>query len=178
MNNRILLTSLLITVVSFKLFSQLGVTPTLAATNVPEASQYGVLYQLDIPTDGNFSNLAAINYNINNSSQSVNYTRVAYFFQLDNKWVWVSMNKFNTTGTYTTNAHLGIPNAPANFLWQKVVTNMNVSSSLGSGVTAKTGISGNIEMWSECYGPGLSPGLVAAGVGGNSGTYDFNDTYS
>ena len=97
MKNRILFTSLFITIITFKLFSQLGVTPTLATTNVPEASQYGVLYQLDLPTNGSFSNLAAITYSIDNSSQSLNYTRVAYLLQLDNKWVWVSMNKFNTT---------------------------------------------------------------------------------
>ena len=72
MKNRILFTSLFITIITFKLFSQLGVTPTLAATNVPESSQYGVLYQVDLNASGAFSNLNAVNYAINNSTQALN----------------------------------------------------------------------------------------------------------
>jgi propanediol utilization protein len=166
MKNRILFTSLFITIITFKLFSQLGVTPTLATSNVPEASQYGVLYQLDLPTNGSFNNLAAITYSIDNSSQSLNYTRVAYLLQLDNKWVWVSMNKFNTT-----NAQLGLPFNNSGIVFQQTVSAMNVYSSANAGVTNTTGINGNIEIWPDCYGQGL--GL--AGIGGNSGTYDFND---
>ena len=169
MKNRILFTSLFITIITFKLFSQLGVTPTLATTNVPEASQYGVLYQLDLPTNGSFSNLAAITYSIDNSSQSLNYTRVAYLLQLDNKWVWVSMNKFNTT-----NAQLGLPFNNSGIVFQQTVSAMNVYSSANAGVTNTTGINGNIEIWPDCYGQGL--GL--AGIGGNSGTFDFNDQIS
>ena len=167
MKNRILFTSLFITIITFKLFSQLGVTPTLAATNVPESSQYGVLYQVDLNASGAFSNLNAVNYAINNSNLALNYTRVAYFMQLDNKWVWVSMNRFNTT-----NAELGLPYNGSNIVWQQTVTAMNVYGSSNAGVTSTLNSSGNIEIWSDCY----VTNNMLSGIGGNSGNYDFNDT--
>lgn len=147
--------------------AQLPSSPTLATTNVPEASQYGVLYELSIPATANYSTLASVIYSVNNSGLTLNYNRVAYFLQLDNKWVWVSMNKFNTT-----NAQLGIPYANSGIIFQQTVTGMNVYSSAGAGVTNTTGITGNIEIWPDCYNTGVGLG----GIGGNGSNYDFNDT--
>lgn len=152
-----------------KFYAQLAPSPTLASANVSEASQYGVLYQLNIPVSANYSSLASVLYSIDNSSLTLNYTRIAYFLQLDNKWVWVSMNKFNTT-----NAQLGIPYANSGIIYQQVVTGMNVYSSVGAGVTNTTGISGNIEIWPDCY----STGAALGGVGGSGSVYDLNDTRS
>ena len=102
-NNAFILALLLIS--HFSSFAQLPSAPTLATSNVPEATQYGVLYQLDIPAGANFS--STIPYAINNAGLSgLVYNRVAYFLQLDSKWVWVSMDKFNTTGTYQKRAYL------------------------------------------------------------------------
>jgi hypothetical protein len=149
----------------FKSYAQLPSPPALATSNVSEAAQYGVMYQFNIPNDMNSG--AAITYAVNNSGLTgLNYNRVAYFMQLDAKWVWVSMNKFNTT-----NAQLRIPFAGTGLFFQQQVTGMNVFSSAGSGVTSATGINGNIEMWPNCYSPGLGLGSI----GGNSGNYDFND---
>ena len=150
-----------------KFNAQLSSSPTLAVSNVTEASQYGVLYQLNIPTSAVYSSLSSILYSINNSSLTLNYPRVAYFLQLDNKWVWVSMNAFNTT-----NAQLGVPFNNSGIIWQQTVSGMNVYSSVGAGVTNTTGINGNIEIWPDCY----STGAALGGIGGNGGTYDFNDT--
>jgi len=166
MKKNIFLTFLIILTSTVRMFSQLPVSPTLATSNVPEASQYGVLYQLDINASGAFSNLASVGYAVNNAAQSLNYTRVAYFMQLDNQWVWVSMNRFNTT-----NAELGLPHNGSNIVWQQTVTAMNVYGSTGAGVTNTLNSSGNIEMWSNCYG--TTNGL--AGIGGNTNNYDFND---
>ena len=152
-----------------KFYAQLAPSPTLASSNVSEASQYGVLYQLNIPVTANYSSLASVLYSIDNSSLTLNYTRIAYFLQLDNKWVWVSMNKFNTT-----NAQLGVPYANSGIIYQQVVTGMNVYSSVGAGVTNTTGISGNIEIWPDCY----STGAALGGVGGSASVYDLNDTRS
>jgi hypothetical protein len=151
-----------------KMYSQLPLPPVLATSNVPEASQYGVMYKLDIPNNGNFS--SALTYAIDNSALAgLSYNRVAYFMQLDSKWVWVSMNKFNTT-----NAQLGIPYANSGIVFQQQVTGMNVYSSVGAGVTNTVNTNGNIEIWPDCY----SQGLGLAGIGGNGGTFDFNDTQS
>ncbi len=166
MKKNIFLTFLIILTSTVRMFSQLPVSPTLATSNVPEAAQYGVLYQLDINASGAFSNLASVGYAVNNAAQSLNYTRVAYFMQLDNQWVWVSMNRFNTT-----NAELGLPHNGSNIVWQQTVTAMNVYGSTGAGVTNTLNSSGNIEMWSNCYG--TTNGL--AGIGGNTNNYDFND---
>jgi hypothetical protein len=152
-----------------KFYSQLAPSPTLATTNVTEASQYGVLYQLDIPVSTNYANLGSILYSINNSSLNLNYSRIAYFLQLDSKWVWVSMNKFNSTNT-----ELGVPFNNSGIIWQQIVTGMNVYSSVGAGVTNTTGISGNIEIWPDCYNAGVGLG----GIGGSAANYDFNDTRS
>jgi len=148
----------------------LGTVPTLASTNVSEASQYGVVYELDIPTNANYNTKSAINYAVNNSGiTGLNFSRVAYFLQLDNKWVWVSMNKFSNKLT-----DYGVPYANSNIIWQQVVTGMNVYGSTGSNVTNATNINGNIEIWPDCY----STGLGLNGIGGNPNTYDFNDTRS
>ena len=167
MKKNIFLAFLIILTSTVRMFSQLPVSPTLATANVPEAAQYGVLYQLDINTSGAFSNLASVGYAVNNAAQSLNYTRVAYFLQLDNKWVWVSMNRFNAT-----NAELGIPYNGSNIAWQQTVTAMNVYGSAGAGVTSTLNSSGNIEMWHDCYGTGN----FLSGIGGNGGNYDFNDS--
>jgi len=151
-----------------KFYSQLSTPPLLATSNVTEASQYGVLYQLDIPNASNYTSLGSILYSINNSSLNINYARVAYFFQLDSKWVWVSMNNFSTT-----NAQLSVPYANSGIIWQQIVTGMNVYSSLGAGVTNTTGINGNIEIWPDCYDTPTGLG----GIGGNGGNYDFDDTH-
>jgi hypothetical protein len=146
--------------------AQLTLPPASITSNVPEASQYKVVYELDIP-----SNMNALSYVQNLSGTTgVNFTRVAYFMQLDSRWVWVSMNKFNSNLTL---AQLGIPfgNSPNSF--QQIVTGMNVLGSANSNVTNATNINGNVEIWSNCYGIQIAPGM--SGIGGNANIYDFND---
>ena len=149
----------------------LSAAPALALANIPEAAQYKLVYQLDIPQSSDYNN-TAVPYTINNSAASgISYNRVAYFMDLGSKWVWVSMDKFNSNLT-----QLGIPNAAFNNVaWQQAVSNMNVQGSAGSGVTNATGIPGNIEMWHDCYDRGAGLGTIPAG---NNGLYDFNDSHS
>ena len=151
-------------------FAYLTPPPSLATSNVPEANGYNVIYQLDIPLNSDYNN-NAIPYTVNNSAATGAYNRVAYFLDLGTKWVWVSMDKFNSTLT-----ELGIPNAAYNDVaWQRTVSNMNVTGSAGSGVTNATGIPGNIEMWHNCYG---SAAGLAGIPSGNNSLYDFNDNRS
>jgi len=161
------LTVLLLISTTLSFSQSLGTAPLLATSNVAEASQYGVVYELTIPANAAYSTDAAINYAINNSGLTgLNYTRVAYFMQLDTKWVWVSMNKFNTTL-----AELGIPAGNSSVAWKQVVTGMNVVGSANSNVTSATNINGNLEIWPQCYGTSAT----LAGIGGDNNTYDFND---
>ncbi|TCJ14349.1 HYR domain-containing protein [Flaviaesturariibacter flavus] len=145
-----------------------GNVPAAVLANVPEANQYNLVYALDIPADAAWSNSTAVPYAINNAAALAGqpFARVAYYMQLDNKWVWVSMDKF--TGNV---AQTGIPSV-GNTFFQQRVTNMNVFASANAGVTTGTGIStGNIEFWNNCYGTTNGLGLPGA----NSVKYDFDD---
>ena len=141
--------------------------PAAAITNVTEASDYNVVYKLDIPNTANWDSPSQIAYAVNNSAALANIPldRIAYYMVLDNKWVWVSMDAFTTDPST-----LGIPTGSSKF--QQTVSNMNVYSSSNAGVTNGLGITtGNIEMWADCY-IGTS-GL--AGIGGDNNNYDYND---
>jgi hypothetical protein len=143
---------------------QLTLPPSLITSNVPEASQYKVVYDLTIPTAS-----GTITYAQNNSNASgVVYNKVAYFMQLDTKWVWVSMDKFNANLTLS---QLAIPVLNSGIVFQQIVTGMNVTTSGNTGITNVTNGNGNIEFWPYCYG--TSNGL--SGIGGDISKYDFND---
>ena len=106
--------------------SGLTAVPSSIVSNVPEASSYGIVYQLDIPaTNANYAN-NAIAYTIDNASASnTNHTRVAYYMELDGDWVWVSMDDF-ASGNLTP---LGIPKGSTNnVVWDQTVSNMNIFS--------------------------------------------------
>jgi hypothetical protein len=143
---------------------QLTLPPSLITSNVPEASQYKVVYDLTIPTAS-----GTITYAQNNSNTSgVVYNKVAYFMQLDTKWLWVSMDKFNANLTL---AQLAIPVLNSGIVFQQIVTGMNVTTSGNTGISNVTNGNGNIEFWPYCYG--TSNGL--SGIGGDISKYDFND---
>jgi hypothetical protein len=144
--------------------AQLSLPPASITSNVPEASQYKVVYELNIP-----NNMTALSYAQNLSGSSgVTFNRVAYYMELDSKWVWVSMNKFNPSLSL---AHLGIPFGISSIFFQQIVSGMNVLGSSNSGVTNASNISGNIEIWPHCYGTNTGLG----GIGGNAGNYDLDD---
>ena len=111
------------------------------------------------------------NYTVNNSASIAagSFTRVAYFVELGPKWVWVSMDTFNTDDLL-----VGVPKAGTNIVQNgTVVTNIKVESSAGSGVTpiSTTGNSGIIEFWASNHnanGGGL--------FGSNNSFYDWKDS--
>jgi hypothetical protein len=161
--NLIQVITVLIVCISYT-FSQLTSVPSSITSLVPEASQYKVVYDLTIPTAS-----GTITYAQNNSNTSgVVYNKVAYFMQLDSKWVWVSMDKFNSSLTL---AQLAIPVLNSGIVFQQIVTGMNVTTSGNTGITNVTNGNGNIEFWPYCYG--TSNGL--SGIGGDISKYDFND---
>ncbi|RSK25244.1 LamG-like jellyroll fold domain-containing protein [Hymenobacter metallilatus] len=151
----------------------LPAAPALATSNVPEAGNYGVLYQLNIPNAASFNGLSSIPYAVNNSGVSIaRPARVAYFMELQSggvtKWVWASMDNFASTL-----AQLGMPNPTANNVaWNQNVSNLNVFASSNAGVTTGTSLgTGRLEMWTTDYQP-----TNASNVPGASGSlYDFGD---
>lgn len=142
--------------------------PASILANVPEAAQYKLVYQLNVPNAAQWSSQTQIPYTVNNAAAlaGASFNRVAYYMELDNgKWVWVSMDKFTSDPSL-----IGIPTGAT--VWQQKVNNMNVFASANAGVTTGTNIAtGNIELWSHCYNTTNGLGLPGA----NASTYDFDD---
>ena len=76
----------------------LAASPTDADvfTNVPEAADYQVLYELDIPLDANWSGSTPVAYAVDNSATALPFDRVAYYMELvapggNSRWVYASM---------------------------------------------------------------------------------------
>jgi hypothetical protein len=150
----------------------LPAAPAVALAAVPEAANYGILYQLDAPTVASF-NGAAVPYGIDNSAAALNRPgRVAYFVELSdgatNKWVWTSMDNFASTLT-----GLGLPNPAANNIsLHQNVNNLAVYASPNAGVATGTGLgAGRIEMYYSDYAPANGDNVPGA----DGSTYDFGD---
>ncbi|GAA4313104.1 hypothetical protein GCM10023183_32480 [Nibribacter koreensis] len=142
--------------------------PANLLSNVSEASNFNLAYTLNIPDRADFNSPSDILYAVNNAAalQGKTITRIAYALELDNKWVWVSMDAFSQNVS-----QLGVPTGATGF--QQKVNNLNVFASSNAGVTTGTGITtGNIEIWSNCYGTGNATALPGA----NAGIYDFDDS--
>ncbi|MDB9961530.1 HYR domain-containing protein [Oceanihabitans sp.] len=141
--------------------------PALALSNIPEAANYNLVYELNIPNGVNWDANSQVSYAVNNAAALTNipFTRVAYMMELDNKWVWVSFDEI--TQDYN---QIGIP---ADYVKQQAVSNMNVFASTNAGVTTGTDIqTGNVEFWSDCYVQGAGNGSIPTG---SNSLYDFND---
>jgi hypothetical protein len=146
-------------------------TTTPCDTNVPETSAYSMVYQLNLPVNANYDNTFP-GYSINKTASIVgSFSRIGYCLQLDSKWVWVSMDAFTNVPGRT-----GVPVLGTGAVFQQAVSNMNVASSVGAGVTTGTGITtGNIEFWHHCYSQPHGLGSIPFG---NDTLYDFNDSYA
>jgi hypothetical protein len=119
---------------------------------VPEAANYGILYQLDAPNVASF-NAGAVPYGINNSTATLAQpNRVAYYVELSDgntsKWVWTSMDNFASTL-----AGLGVPNPGSNNVsLHQYVNNLSVYASANTGLTTGANLgAGRLEMWHTDY---------------------------
>ncbi|MES2332665.1 MAG: LamG-like jellyroll fold domain-containing protein [Bacteroidota bacterium] len=141
--------------------------PAGILANVPEASQFQMVYKLPIPNSSNWDQGSVIPYSVNNAASlaSASFNRIAYYLELDSKWVWVSMDKFTSNVALT-----GIPTGTT--IFQQKVNNLNVLSSVGAGVVNGNNITtGNIELWGYCYTQGNSISIPGA----SASVYDFGD---
>ncbi|WP_226163070.1 LamG-like jellyroll fold domain-containing protein [Hymenobacter terricola] len=151
----------------------LPAAPALALANVPEANGYGVLYQLDMPADGNFGNVAAVPYAVNNSGAAiVAPARVAYYMELTTgtgtQWVWTSMDNFASTLT-----QLGLPHPTTNPVnWHQSVSNLSVFSNVGGALVTGSSLgAGRVEMWPSNYSQANDDNVSAA----NGSYFDMGD---
>jgi autotransporter-associated beta strand protein len=137
------------------------------------ASEYEVVYASAVPT----TSATIVNgtaYSIDNSNDTTSFDRVAYYLELvhptyGSQWIWVSFDSHTTD-----RKKLGYPSQTGNlFTWQQKVANMNVVCSGVQGVTNyEASATGSLEIWPSNY---TSTSVPSLGLGGNGGTYDFDD---
>jgi sialate O-acetylesterase len=138
----------------------------LMIMNAPEASQYELVYDLDLSKLG-----PEFEYDVDkHESIKKPFDRIAYFMELqDNngstQFVFVSMDAFTKDL-----AKIGIPTAKAGFIWQMPVKSMTVISN-GKGVTQGTNLVGNLEFWPNNYGTENKADVPNA----SGQVYDFGD---
>lgn len=163
-------------------FGLLAAAPTVQAsnllTNVAEAGQYQLVYELSIPTSAAW-NSSAIPYLINNSATigAGAFERIAYYLELTSgagtQWAYVSVNAFTDQAN-----RIGVPiQASGGFYSFGTMSsawspNANIFSNV-AGVANGTGIGTvNLEFWSGDSGTANTAGVPGA----SAGTFDFGDT--
>jgi len=147
------------------------VDPYIANKNIQDAEGFQLVYALDIPTNPSYET-SKPDYSVDNSLTVSSFSRIAYYMELDNYWVWVSMDRFTSDAR-----QIGVPclslqcgNGAFPTLVQKMVTNVNVVSSIG--VLNGSGRAGNVEFWPYSYSPRNAIGIPGA----SSTQYDSGDT--
>ena len=141
---------------------------------VPEATNYTILYRLDIPNDLRLGSTLTAPYAVDNSALITRpFDRVAYYLELQANpgqplsWVYVSCNPFSPVPKL-----LGVPSVAAGGIFHQPITNLNVSASAGSGVATGSGLGvGNLEFWGWNYTQGNTYGVPGA----SDSTYDSGD---
>lgn len=139
--------------------------PDHILNNVPEAAGYNLVYALDVPNSANWDHQYQVPYTVNNTA-SLNgddFGRIAYYMELNDRWVWVSADAFTENINET-----GIP---TDVTFTGYLSNMNVFSNEPS-IESGTGITtGNIEFWPDCYITGNVHGITGA----SNSIYDYGD---
>jgi hypothetical protein len=123
-------------------------------TLVPEASDYAILFQLDLAGDFRAGSTLDMPYAIDNSGiYTQGIQRVAYYMELQDRpgsplrWVYTSMPAFTNRASL-----LGVPVVAKGVTFQSIVTDLNVCASANSGiVTGQHIATGNIEFWGLNY---------------------------
>jgi sialate O-acetylesterase len=139
----------------------------LLALNVPEATDYQLLYDLDLAKLG-----SEVQYNVDNRAKiRQRFDRIAYFLELQQAdgstdYLYASMDAF--TGDLNK---IGVPTFKSGAHFQQNVTNLNVYSNVKQIVTGTGLTGGNIEFWPNNYGPGNDAKVPNA----SSEVFDFGD---
>ena len=120
-----------------------------AAVNVAEASNYKLVYSLDIPDAPNYK--TGVVYTEDHRADVTGFSRIAYYIELQQSgkplnYLWASMDAF----TNNVNA-IGVPTVSSGAVFQQPVANLNVSSSVEGIVTGTSLPGGNLEFWPSNY---------------------------
>ena len=112
---------------------------------IPDSQNYDLVYALDIPTNPSFGSAKPL-YSVDNHQVHTSFTRIAYYLELDNSYVWVSMDAFTTDSR-----KIGVPclslecgDGVTRTVIQSMVTNVNVVSNVAG--LSGSGLSGNVEV--------------------------------
>ena len=137
-------------------------------SNVPEAADFTLVYQIELPVNSFPGyNASGAPYTIDNSANLIgSFDRVAYYLQLDNNWIYVSMDPF-TCGP----GKIGIPTTFSGASFQQNVTRMKVRSNVPGIVTGSGIATGNIEFFPNSY----TANNVLAVPNANSIDFDWGD---
>jgi hypothetical protein len=141
---------------------------------VPEATNYTILYRLDIPNDLRLGSSLKAPYDVDNSAYiTMPFDRVAYYVELQTNpgqplsWIYVSCDPFSRDPKL-----LGVPAVATGGVFHQPVTNLNVYASAGTGVATGSGLGvGNIEFWGWNYNQNNAYGVPGA----SDTTYDTGD---
>jgi lysophospholipase L1-like esterase len=131
-----------------------ALAPSHLLSNVPEASKYTLVYDLNVPVlGGNFAK-SAVPYSVNRAATTTrNFDRVAYYLELakaDGSTQWVYASFKTLTGDLNK---IGVPTAASGAFFQGKLSNLDVFSNVPGIVTGTGMIGGNIEFWPKGYGP-------------------------
>lgn len=126
---------------------------------VSESANYSLAYTLDIPTNQSVGDRTG--YTVDNSNSIGEFDRVGYCMQLDDDWVWVSMDPFSTQVN-----ELGVPDGVE---FRQSLTGLSIESNVEGVATGGNTVDGRIEFWDRCYNR-------IASEGGDSATFDWDDT--
>ena len=146
-----------------------GTVPTRDSLvmNVPEASQYELVYDLDLAKLG-----AEFKYDVDKHQGITKpFDRIAYFLELqgdngDTQFVFVSVDAFTSDL-----GKIGIPTAKIGAAWQEPAKGMTVVSNV-RGVTQGANLVGNLEFWPNNYGTDNKAEVPNA----SGQSYDFGDS--
>ncbi len=140
-----------------------------ALANVPEAASYQLVYSISLPAAAQYANSAF--YDVDLRNQVTNFTRVAYYLELQTNsgpvsFAWTAFD----APTNNINA-IGIPTVTSGAILQQPVTNMTVISSVANIVSGTNMSGGNVEFWPSNYGASNAMNVANA----SSNNYDWGD---
>ena len=112
---------------------------------IPDANGYDLVYALDIPVSPAYKNAKPL-YSVDNHHQVSGFTRIGYYLELDDKYVWVSFDAFTSDARKigVPCHNLGCGDGQTRTVIQQMVTNVNVESNVPG--LSGTGLSGNVEV--------------------------------
>jgi hypothetical protein len=140
-------------------FSGIDCGTTCPSGMAGASCDFRIIFGFDIPVAvANWDTVDDVPYDIEDAAGAGAFDRVAYRLILDDEEVWAEMDPFTANA-----AELGMP---MDVVHDVAITNATVVSFSSRQAMVPTPSDGNVEMWSNCYSPGLN------------GVFDYDDDMS